>query len=595
MPRSHHSSCSVGRPVTCSASTSGSVTSKAEVRSRPRFPRTALRLLEEWLSKHRESPYPTLKDLDLLTASTGLKRSQISNWFANVRKRGKVPISRVPQPPADEVVELPTQIPSANSYEPLFHRWLNSWTDQEASVLPAILEAVSQLKGAPSGEFLRGSTRFHRQFCPSESSLSSMEVRSYAASITSVWSEERKTIDNQSTVSTQPKRRHRRPPVQLDSCPCSGVDQLLVSRRFQCTFCPDRFRTKYDWQRHEKSIHLPLEKWMCSPHGSVDVNSATNEVTCAFCGIVEPSPEHILGHRYAACALRSVAERTFYRKDHLRQHLRLMHVNCPLIPSMESWKSVNVIRSRCGFCHVVLDTWEDRVEHLAEHFLDGVSVAEDWDGDWGFSEEISNMLEKASLPEHSKQENTSEDIAPSSLLDGVNDVQLLDFESSLFDTETTTDFPCDFENFDPSLIWDDSMVSESNFSSFEAASSHAIHGVKLNPLPTPGCRDDWTRPPAFPPAFSQSQTSTPAANPPWDDYKYWEFGGANAETSSFQGDQLCIAKETPIARPPVKSQTLTIAHESAVVALSLLALRSILAAPLGVAPLPEPNQSQHVA
>ena len=37
--------------------------------------------------------------------------------------------------------------------------------------------------------------------------------------------------------------------------------QNFVVRKYQCTFCTDTFKTKYDWQRHEASIHLSLEQW----------------------------------------------------------------------------------------------------------------------------------------------------------------------------------------------------------------------------------------------------------------------------------------------------------------------------------------------
>lgn len=429
MPPSGHLSNSVAgsiRSTFGSVSTSRSITSKGEPRPRPRFPRAALRLLEEWLSNHRQSPYPTATDFDHLTTATGLKRSQICNWFANVRKRGKVPSSKpIPEPTFDSLPP-PTQDPEGEGYVPHFHRWLDSWTEHEAASLPAILEAVSQLNGTSSGSFLRGSTRLHRNF--SQSSLSSMEVRSYAA-VVSVHSDEWKTADDVCSTLTKSKRRHRRLPVQAMSSSCSGTtDPHAASKKFQCTFCPDRFRTKYDWQRHEKSIHLPSEKWTCSPHGSVDVDSGTNQVTCTFCGILDPSPEHIGGHGYTICATRPVAERTFYRKDHLRQHLRLMHGNCTMIPSMDSWKSVNLIRSRCGFCALWLETWDARVEHLAEHFCDGLSVAESWFGDWGFDDEVSEILERATLPGNFETKDMKGGFTTPSLLDSLGYEQSLDME-----------------------------------------------------------------------------------------------------------------------------------------------------------------------
>jgi uncharacterized Zn-finger protein len=36
---------------------------------------------------------------------------------------------------------------------------------------------------------------------------------------------------------------------------------------FQCTFCTESFKVKYDWLRHEKSLHLSMEKWTCAPLG----------------------------------------------------------------------------------------------------------------------------------------------------------------------------------------------------------------------------------------------------------------------------------------------------------------------------------------
>ncbi|KAH6723695.1 hypothetical protein BKA61DRAFT_14766 [Leptodontidium sp. MPI-SDFR-AT-0119] len=494
-----HSSWSVAGSATSTlglGSISGSISTR-ESRSRPRFPRASLRLLEEWLSAHRQSPYPTPGDLDHLMAVTRLKRSQISNWFANVRKRGKVPSLEPVSPPQGEAI--PPTIPASKKDEdvPLFHRWLNSWTDDEAAALPAILEAVSQLNGASSGEFLRGSTRFHRQFCPSQSSLSSMEVRSYAANAKSVHSDEWKTSDDVSTAPTQSKRRHRRLPVNVDSCSCSGVtDQQAASRKFQCTFCSDRFKTKYDWQRHEKSIHLPLEKWTCSPYGSVDVEPTTNQVTCTFCGIVDPTPEHIGAHGYTSCATRPVAERTFYRKDHLRQHLRLMHGNCPLIPSMGSWKTVNTIRSRCGFCDASLNTWDDRVEHLAEHFCDGLSVARDWVGGWGFDDRVSSMLERASLPGESGKAKENHDFTAPSRLNSTDYAQSVDMES-FFDTQTL--FDCqyqDVENFDPAFSWDVSMPVEAGFSTFNPARTYEkvedgeILALPFSSLPLDGLESD---------------------------------------------------------------------------------------------------------
>lgn len=52
------------------------------------------------------------------------------------------------------------------------------------------------------------------------------------------------------------RRRRRRPAVARKQL-SSNEDR----RPYECTFCTDSFKTKYDWQRHEKSLHLSLESW----------------------------------------------------------------------------------------------------------------------------------------------------------------------------------------------------------------------------------------------------------------------------------------------------------------------------------------------
>lgn len=177
MPQSRNSSHSIAgssKAILRLASTSAETSnhSTGAPRPRPRFPRAALRILEAWVSTHRQSPYPTPGDLDHLTANTGLKRSQVSNWFANVRKRGKVPKPEPSRSPLLDSVEIPLIGPSTTDDVPLFHRWLDSWTEYEEAALPAILDAVGQLNNTSSGNFLRGSKKHHRQW--SQSSVSSM-------------------------------------------------------------------------------------------------------------------------------------------------------------------------------------------------------------------------------------------------------------------------------------------------------------------------------------------------------------------------------------------------------------------------------------
>jgi hypothetical protein len=88
----------------------------------------------------------------------------------------------------------------------------------------------------------------------------------------------------------------------------------------------------------------------------------------------------------------------FYRKDHLQQHLTLVHGATFRRTPMETWKRQNqLIRSRCGFCNLAMDSWDERVDHIAEHFKTGKSMA-DWEGGWGFEPHVADKVESAIPP-----------------------------------------------------------------------------------------------------------------------------------------------------------------------------------------------------
>lgn len=178
------------------------------------------------------------------------------------------------------------------------------------------------------------------------------------------------SLGSRNSLGSRGKDRRRRRRTAANPSRNLKVQEL---RPFQCTFCTDRFRTKYDWSRHEKSLHLSLEKWICSPLGPVSVDSS-GQRHCVYCNEANPSDEHVESHNHRACEEKGLDARTFYRKDHLRQHLRLVHGN-KMVEAMDSWKSeATYIKSRCGFCAMSFDKWQDRIDHLAKHFRSGAQM-----------------------------------------------------------------------------------------------------------------------------------------------------------------------------------------------------------------------------
>ncbi|KAI6777883.1 Homeobox protein-like protein [Emericellopsis cladophorae] len=219
-----------------------------------RFSRESLKILRNWLSTHSRHPFPTDEERDILERQTGLNKTQILNWLANARRRGKVP-------------EYKTASPRTES---------------------------------PGGKEI-------------------------------------------------PNRRRAGTPAPTSRTPFMN----------------------------------PLERW-----------------SCVFCGELDPGIEHMQNHNYTICQGRPLDERTFHRKDHLGQHLRLVHNLKPaqLVRQLSEWKMESPdVRSTCGFCGLEMTTFAARADHLAEHFKMGTTMA-NWKGDWGLDPHILSRLENAMAP-----------------------------------------------------------------------------------------------------------------------------------------------------------------------------------------------------
>ncbi|KAH7202374.1 pyridoxal phosphate-dependent transferase [Fusarium oxysporum] len=300
-----------------------------------RFTRESVRILKNWLATHQNHPYPREPERRMLQEETGLTKTQISNWLANARRRGKIPSSasspRHGDTPAMDIPPRPgtPAVRNTSDMDPL-QRWVDSPPEDEPAAVTAIARAVASVR-----------------------------------------------------------------------------PQSAPRKAFQCTFCTETFRAKHDWQRHENSLHLPLERWVCSPEGPRGQKADSPEIRCVFCGHVDPDDAHIETHNYSACKNRPVQERTFNRKDHLNQHLKLVHNAKFAEWPMRQWKAPPpAIHSRCGFCNLVMETWIDRVHHLADHFKTGKTMA-DWKGDWGFEPHILELVENSIPPYFIETERNS--------------------------------------------------------------------------------------------------------------------------------------------------------------------------------------------
>ncbi|WZH43079.1 Monocarboxylate transporter [Fusarium acuminatum] len=355
-----------------------------------RFTRESVRILKNWLATHQNHPYPREPERRMLQEETGLTKTQISNWLANARRRGKIPSSASsPRHSDTKAMDIPPRpgtpaVRNTSDMDPL-QRWVDSPPEDEPAAVTAIARAVASVK--PSSGSTSPYTRLSRT--PSVRSVGT----SRSSSISSVNSHTSRSSFGLNELFSRGSSRRRRRAYKEEK------RSLATPRKaFQCTFCTETFRAKHDWQRHENSLHLPLERWVCSPDGPHGQKTDSSEILCVFCGHADPDDAHIESHNYSACKNRPVQERTFNRKDHLNQHLKLVHNAKFAEWPMRQWKAPPpAIRSRCGFCNLVLETWIDRVHHLADHFKTGKTMA-DWKGDWGFEPHILELVENSIPP-----------------------------------------------------------------------------------------------------------------------------------------------------------------------------------------------------
>lgn len=381
-----NSSSFLGTPISLDDEqvSSTPATAPTEPKKSRRLPPDAVRILRTWLYQHKSHPYPTESERENLEQQTGLDKTQIRTWFTNARRRKRLSNDVTP---ADHSLLSPLE------------RWQHSPPESEPAATSAIIRAAESYPYYSDGGPAQGSageTGSSNSSCSSfqfgAPSMSNYEHSNSSGSGLSVNIPQR-PIQRPPTPLPRMRSRRRRKSNKLTSRTAEQKER--ASRAYQCTFCSDSFRSKYDWRRHEKALHLSVDRWHCAPHGGViDVD---NVLVCAFCRAPGIDGPHLDSHNYIPCREKPPALRSFSRKDHLQQHLRLVH-HVPYHPSMDEWRyTISDFQSRCGFCQQEFQTWDERVDHVAEHFKNGADMSS-WKGDWGFEPEIERIVENAIPP-----------------------------------------------------------------------------------------------------------------------------------------------------------------------------------------------------
>ncbi|KAM4064897.1 homeobox KN domain-containing protein [Hirsutella rhossiliensis] len=310
-------------------------------------------VLRDWYACNFHHPYPTDTEKTALTEESGLSRTQVINWFTNARRRdrqsGQHAHGRAAPGAPGSTPAPQSQLVSAMT--PL-ERWRNYPSESEHVSASAIQQALSTSSDRDDGEEeAQGSFPGLDGGVGPEAGggrwLSGQAANPYSSDGSVKSSYSRFSANSGSPWSARsPEDR-----TQLPWPPGPSRAQHAKPRTFTCGYCSRTFSKKYDWLRHERSLHAPGDvSWTCAvplqPNQSFLLWRLGHEQPeCIFCGQVAPTEEHLHSHEFEACSKRAVQDRSFSRKDHMWQHLYKFH-GCR---KWEGWKpDLNLLQRKAG-------------------------------------------------------------------------------------------------------------------------------------------------------------------------------------------------------------------------------------------------------
>jgi hypothetical protein len=246
----------------------------------------------------------------------------------------------------------------------------------------------------------RGSIRSSRS---SKSSLFDPSLRSKHSSATTIGSfaSSMASVDRQSG-SVYRSNRNTTPARSTIRSGLSNITNVTSDNKlksdtpYECTYhpCHTRFKQKGEWKRHEASLCAPQKQHTCK----LDLQSTLNSQPCpthpytlmtivhlrdAHNSFVCPQSTHTPttdgGPRFSLGSKpRNRFEST--RLDKLKKHLSERHqLRLKEVPS--DWISDTQGKQTdwgCGFCGAYLRTWNERVNHIGDHFADDGKTMEEW-------------------------------------------------------------------------------------------------------------------------------------------------------------------------------------------------------------------------
>lgn len=383
-----------------------------KIPSLSKIPLESRQILEDHFQKN---PYPAKNETAALAQLTALKPTTVRNWFNNTRARsclfengqssiGKakttttLPSNQVATRNAANTITTEVDamsIASQSSSIYSLNRYLATSIENEAASALAIKDAIC-LSRSSSGAWNPKDNWWDTEQMvdapreePGDNFSDSLvpRVSSWNSSI-SLGSSDAGSVSSYNSERARRRGRRRYLRDSYDALKEANKRQKRIQSQkppFFCTFCGSSYSTKYEWKRHEESVHASPTTWICLPSGW-----SHSLQKCPFCSEVSPALGHMSIHDHCDCLKKPESERAFNRKDHLQQHIRRVHwKRCSgqpvdLADTLKAWERPappllpGDPALHCGFCGWSFESWKDRVEHVADHFRERLDLSMWW-------------------------------------------------------------------------------------------------------------------------------------------------------------------------------------------------------------------------
>lgn len=386
-----------------------------------RLPLEARQILED---EFAANPYPCSWEMDIIAHQANLDVKKVRNWFNNTRARKKVegeiaqdrcaenmltylesqsvqqeittyhsrPLK--PQLSKESLEALDKHADDAiQPPQPPLAVYLAQSYQEEAVTYTTVQAALDTSSLSGSGDYQEDAWSIP----PRERTGSVITASSGGTAPTTYTVSSSGSRSNISSFGRDRRRGRRRmawkesPHTRQSINGVNSAGEPQKDLPFFCTFCPRAFKTKYEWIRHEDSVHALRTTWVCCDTRSTEPES------CPFCGQASPDDDHMAGHKFQQCRSKPESQRTFYRRDHFVQHLHHVHFANVKHPSVRAGCSARLMASEgqhfgckelalkwrrfgapskqddpllhCGFCGKRSKDWSERCEHIAEHLI----------------------------------------------------------------------------------------------------------------------------------------------------------------------------------------------------------------------------------